>query len=227
VIGPDHVPDIGTLPEVRLRVSLMLLLGLLAGCASDKLNVAPAPGVDLSGNWKLNIADSDDPSRLSAGQGTSVGLGNSPGGGPQGGGGGGRGGRGGRGGAGSGGIGGGGPAATPPPTDTLAEVLRWPGKLLEIKQVGGVAAFTSDGDSRVYQPSDSPPPRKPGHRSDGRIVCGWMGRSLIVRSQGDRDAAGIEARYAVSADGGRLVELIQFRGSGGGFAVSRVWDRVP
>ncbi len=127
------------------------------------------------------------------------------------------------------GMGGGGPGATPPPTDTLAEVLRWPGKLLEIKQVGGVAAFTSDGDSRVYQPSDSPPPRKPGHRSDGRIVCGWMGRSLIVRSQGDVDAAGIEARYAVSADGGRLVELIQFRGNGrgGGFAVSRVWDRVP
>ena len=36
----------------------------MAGCASDKLALAPPPGVDLSAHWKLNEADSDDPQRL-------------------------------------------------------------------------------------------------------------------------------------------------------------------
>ena len=36
----------------------------LAACASEKLAPAPPPGVDFSGHWKLNEADSDDPQRL-------------------------------------------------------------------------------------------------------------------------------------------------------------------
>jgi hypothetical protein len=37
----------------------------LSACASDKLALAPAAGVDLTGHWKLNEADSDDPQRNS------------------------------------------------------------------------------------------------------------------------------------------------------------------
>ena len=37
---------------------------LLAACASEKLALAPPAGVDFSGSWKLNQADSDDPQRL-------------------------------------------------------------------------------------------------------------------------------------------------------------------
>src|ERR1700716_3553977 len=91
-----------------------LAVSLLAACASEQLALAPPPGVDFSGTWKLNQADSDDPQRLlpnqtepgraKASSGGSTGGGPSGGGGPPGGGRGGkRGGRSQRGGGGGGG----------------------------------------------------------------------------------------------------------------------------
>ena len=52
---------------IRLRACVLvvvLAVMCLAACASEKLEQAPPAGVDFSGSWKLNVADSDDPQRL-------------------------------------------------------------------------------------------------------------------------------------------------------------------
>ena len=125
-----------------------MILAVVMSCErarANELAQAPPPGVDFSGRWKLNVADSDDPLRL-------LQVANVPA----------RrirrrrttrpsGGRGGRG-RGAAGY----PAArcgpVMPSVRALAKALRWPGKQLEIKQVSGVVAFTSEGSSRVCQP---------------------------------------------------------------------------
>ncbi len=118
---------------MRLVVCLTVLC--LAACASEKLEQAPPVGVDFSGRWKLNEADSDDPQRLVQAQFDSPPT-------NQGGASGGSGGRGGRQGgggrAGAGGMNVGGPGGPVMPTiSVMSEGLRWPGKQLEIKQVAG------------------------------------------------------------------------------------------
>src|SRR5271169_2497769 len=107
-----------------MRIAMLLSTVIVAACASGKLAVTPPAGIDLSGHWKLNEADSDDALRLmqsqlaaataSAGPGGSTGSPN----------GGGR--QGGRG----GGFGPGGPVM--PSVAALDEGLRWPGKDLAI-----------------------------------------------------------------------------------------------
>src|ERR1700730_15898153 len=47
-----------------MRLVVVLAVMCLAACASETLGQAPPVGVDFSGRWKLNIADSDDPQRL-------------------------------------------------------------------------------------------------------------------------------------------------------------------
>src|ERR1700684_1529285 len=47
-----------------MRFVAVLAVMCLAGCASEKLAQAPPAGVDFSGSWNLNVADSDDPQRL-------------------------------------------------------------------------------------------------------------------------------------------------------------------
>src|ERR1700689_223497 len=47
-----------------MRVALLAAVVLISACASDGLNLAPPPGVDFSGQWKLKVADSDDPMHL-------------------------------------------------------------------------------------------------------------------------------------------------------------------
>src|SRR5580700_853899 len=136
-----------------MRLVVVLAVACLTACAVEKLAQAPPAGVDFTGHWKLNEADSDDPQRLMQAQinGPAGSQNTSPGG--SGGGGGGRGKVGGRGGgAGDMSLGGpGGPAM--PSASVLVEGLRWPGKQLELKQVAGVVAFTSEGNSRVCQPA--------------------------------------------------------------------------
>ncbi|MGB6308949.1 MAG: hypothetical protein WBF89_14270, partial [Steroidobacteraceae bacterium] len=51
-----------------MRLVLVVALISLAACASEKLAQAPPPGVDFSGTWQLNEADSDDAQRLIAAQ---------------------------------------------------------------------------------------------------------------------------------------------------------------
>ena len=47
-----------------MRWGVLVFVGAMAGCASNQLASTPPPGVDLSGHWTLNLADSDDAQRL-------------------------------------------------------------------------------------------------------------------------------------------------------------------
>jgi hypothetical protein len=211
-----------------MRVAFLAAVIFISACATDEMRPAPPPGVDFSGRWKLNTADSDDPMHLlqmaSAQAAASNGSGN---------------GRGGRGAQGSGY-----PAVIPPATPSvtlLAEASRFPGKLLDIKQVGGVLTFTSAGQTRVCQPSNEKRvPRHhysdsdrdaplPADRDTPPPKCGWLEKTLIVRSreQGE-DRPPFEEHYTISEDAQRLVEEVRFRGGRStGFTMSRVWDRSP
>src|ERR1700692_1458041 len=110
-----------------MRFIVVLAVAYLAGCASEKLEQAPPAGVDFSGSWNLNVADSDDPQRLIQAQFNAPAAGQSstsP-----------SGGRGGRQGGARGGAGGysGGAAPVMPSVGLLSDGLRWPGKQLEVK----------------------------------------------------------------------------------------------
>jgi hypothetical protein len=221
-----------------MRIAVVLAVLFLAACASDKLAVVPPAGVDFTGTWKLNEADSDDPMRLTQNQAAASATNSQNGG---------SGGRGGRraGGPGTGAPGSLGPAT--PPIGVLGASLHWPGKDLQIKQIAGVVAFTSDGKNIVFQPTDAqkksqhsgPPaikddmPLGRDSASRGRDppppVCGWEGKTLVVQAiDPDDDRPPFEERYSLSADGQRLVEVVGFKGgSSSGFTMSRVWDRVP
>jgi hypothetical protein len=229
-----------------MRLIVVMAMLCLAGCASEKLAPAPPAGVDFSGRWKLNEADSDDVQRLLQAQFNNAATAQNS----TGGSGGGSGGRGGRQGGGRGGAGGmypGGPAGpVMPQAGVLGEGLRWPGKQLEIKQVSGVVAFTSDGNSRVCQPTDGANPHRHHDRSgdrDGASAgrdapgrgrdappphCGWAEKTLIVRGgDPDDDHPPFEEHYSLSEDGHRLVEVVNFTGGrSNGFTMSRVWDRL-
>jgi hypothetical protein len=215
-----------------MRVAMLAAVVLLSACASDEVSLAPPPGVDFSGHWKFNAADSDDPMHLLqiANAQASAAADNA--------GGGGRGGRGGRGGTGY-------PAVIPPatpPIGALAEASRFPGKMLEIKQVAGVLTFSSEGQTRVCQPGDGKkrPPRHHDNTSDRDAPlpaardtppprCGWSEKTLIVRSsEVEEDRPPYEEHYSISDDGQRLIEAVSFRGGRStGFVMSRVWDRLP
>ena len=213
-----------------MRVALLAaVVVFISACASEGLRLEPPPGVDFSGRWKLNVADSDDPMHLlqiANAQAASAAdnAANS--------------GRGGRGGHGAGY-----PGLIPPATPSvslLADASRFPGKQLDIKQVGGVLTFTSAGQTRVCQPGDAKKaPRQHSNASDRDAPlpaardtpppkCGWLEKTLIVRSseQGE-DRPPYEEHYIISEDGLRLVEEVNFRGGrSNGFTMSRVWDRL-
>lgn len=219
-----------------MRLVVVLAVVCLAACASEKLAQAPPAGVDFSGRWKLNEADSDDPQRLLQAQfNASVANQNNASGGP-----GGRSGRGGAGGMNLGALGG----PVMPSVGAMNEGLRWPGKQLDIKQVAGVVAFTSDGINRVCQPTDAGKihTRRAAADRDGassrrdaplraREVtpphCGWTDKTLIVQGgDPDDDHPPFEEQYRLSEDGQRLVEVVGFTGGrSSGFTMSRVWDR--
>jgi hypothetical protein len=224
-----------------MRLGPILAVMCLAGCASDKLAQAPPAGVDFSGHWQLNEADSDDPQRLLQAQfNQSTTAQNNPAPGGSGGRGGRQGGRGGAGGMMPGGPG----APVMPSPSALAESVRWPGKHLEIKQVAGVVAFISDGASRVCQPMEggkhthraakfdrdggaSGKDAEPRARDVPQPHCGWEEKTLIVQGgDPDEDHPPFEEHYSLSEDGQRIVEVVGFKGGrSSGFTLSRVWDR--
>jgi hypothetical protein len=215
-----------------MRLAFLAAVIFISACAGEGLRLAPPAGVDFSGHWTLNVADSDDPLHLlqlanaQAAAAADNAAANSGGGG-----------RGGRGGAGY-------PGMTPPATPSvnmLADASRFPGKQLEIKQVGGVLTFSSLGQTRVCQPGEG---RKSAHRHvnaadrDAPLPaardapppkCGWLEKTLIVRSsEQDEDSPPFEEHYSISEDGQRLIEEVIFRGGRSrGFTMSRVWDRSP
>jgi hypothetical protein len=227
-----------------MRLIVVLAVICLAACASEKLAQAPPAGVDFSGRWKLNEADSDDPQRLIQAQldAPAAGQSTSPSGGS-----GGRGGRQGGGRGGASGMSAGGPTGPAMPSmNTMADGLRWPGKQLEIKQVAGVVAFTSEGSNRICQPADGDKKHRhhagpddrdggsPGRDAPPRARetppphCGWAEKTLFVKGgDPDDDRPPFEEQYSLSDDGARLVEVVEFRGGrSNGFTMSRVWDRV-
>jgi hypothetical protein len=213
-----------------MRMAVLAAIIVLSACASDDLRLTPPPGVDLSGRWNLNEADSDDPLHLLQAANGQAAAGNS-------GSSGGRGGRGGR----SQGLGA--PTLMPPATPSIGalnEAVRFPGKRLEIKQAGGVVAFTSDGRNRVCQPGNGKKGARhrssaadrdaplPAAREAPPPACGWSEKILIVRGRdADEDRPPFEERYSLYEDGQRLVEEVNFQGGrSNGFVLSRVWDRV-
>jgi hypothetical protein len=216
-----------------MRVAVLAAVLCLSACASEKLSLAPPPGADLSGTWQLNLADSDDPMHLTQAASNPAGAASGNAGSP----------------AGRGGQGGsaarlGNPALYGPTTPSFGAVgqgLSWPGKLVLIKQVGGVVAFTSDGKNRICQPAEEE--KRPPHHSESsdrdaplpaaRDIppprCGWSDKTLVIQSR-DRDEDGppFEERYSLSEDGQRLVETVGFKGGrSNGFTMVRVWDRLP
>jgi hypothetical protein len=221
-----------------MRLLVVLSVICLASCAGEKLTQGPPAGVDFSGVWKLNDADSDDAQRLLAAQFNTPATDQSasPSGGPGGG-------RGGRGQGGAGGMmnpGAAGPIM--PSVNAMNEGLRWPGKQLEIKQVAAVVAFTSGSENRICQPGGKthkhPADDDQDGNSSGRDTpsrrdpppphCTWEEKTLIVRGgDPDDDRPPFEEHYSLSDDGQRLVEVVIFKGGrSSGFTMSRVWDRV-
>jgi len=217
-----------------MRVALLAAVMFLGACASEGLRLAPPPGVDFSGQWKLNVADSDDPMHLlQLANAQAAAAADNPPSTPRGGG------RGGRGGQGVGY-----PGLVPPATPSvsvLADASGFPGKQLDIKQVGGVLTFSSTGQTRVCQPGDNK--KTPHHHNNASDrdaplpaardapppKCGWLEKTLIVRSsEQEEDRPPFEEHYTISEDGQRLVEEVIFRGGrSNGFTMSRVWDRAP
>ncbi len=209
--------------------AMVVAILMLSACVEEKLAANPPKGVDFSGQWQLNEAESDDPQHLAQVANGTAASGNVP-----------QSGRG-RGRAGGGGAPVGAQGPLPPPMGTMGAALRWPGRAVEIKQVAGVVAFTSDGRNRVCQPGaerkhrhhdnsrerdydrDSPPPGR-----DGPPLCGWSERTLVVHGgDPDDDRAPYEEDYSLSEDGTRLVEVVIFNGGrSNGYTLSRVWDRA-
>jgi hypothetical protein len=217
-----------------MRSAVLAAIIVLSACAGDRLSSAPPSGVDFTGHWKLNEADSDDPMHLlqTANSQAAAGAqdsGNS----------GGRGGRGRRGGS----QGVGNPTFSPatPSMGVLAEAVQFPGKRLEIKQVGGVVAFESEGKNRICQPGDAKKVRRhrdnssdrdaplPARRDTPPPSCGWFEKTLIVHgSDPDEERPPFEEHYSIAEDGQRLIEEVSFKGGrSNGFTLSRVWDRLP
>jgi hypothetical protein len=219
-----------------MRLVVVLSVMCLASCASEKLTQGPPAGVDFSGAWKLNEADSDDAQRLIAAQFSTptTDQNASPSGGQAGS----------RGGRGRDSMGGSPGAAGPamPSVSAMNEGLRWPGKQLEIKQVAAVVAFTSDGMNRICQPGGRAHKHQADDEQDGNSSgrdtpsrrdpppphCSWEEKTLIVRGgDPDDDRPPFEERYSLSDGGQRLVEVVVFKGGrSSGFTMSRVWDRV-
>ncbi len=209
-----------------MRIALILAAIALAGCAGEKLATTPPAGVDLSGAWKLNEADSDDPQRLMQSQ-LAAATANA-----------GAGGTTGSSGRGSRNGGGGAVARGPigpvmPSVAALVEGLRGPGNSVAIKQSGGVVTFSSDGKSRMCRPGAGSSSRAAdpahGRGSAPPPICGWDEKTLVVHSgDPEDDHPPFELRLSLSEDGQRLIEVVSFKsGRSSGFTASRVWDRVP
>jgi hypothetical protein len=209
-----------------MRFGWLIAVLLLSACAVGKLALTPAPGIDFSGQWRLNDADSDDPQRVAMSQ--SAAQSNSQNsttpGGPAGGRGRSRG---------APGMAGGSVGPAVPAVGALRDGLHWPGKEVEITQRGGVVTLVSGGFTQVYEPARSRTSagreKATDPRGDGPPpVCGWDDKTLVIKTDAPNDEdPPFEQRYSLSADGRRLIEVVAFEGGrSSGFTVSRVWDKV-
>jgi hypothetical protein len=201
-----------------MRLAVVVGACILAACASERLAPKAPTGVDLSGHWVLDEADSDDAQRLMQSQLTAATnataqataarrQGRSPAPGAMG--------------------------PVMPPVMVLDEGLRWPGKDVSIRQAGGLITFSSLGNARdcrlapSEQPAHSAATRGRGDAPPPR--CGWdKGTLVVVSGEPEENRPPYEQRFSVSADGEQLVELVVFKGGrSDGFTASRVWHRAP
>ena len=204
-----------------MRIVMLAGACILAACASNGLNSAPPSGVDLSGHWTLDEADSDDAQRLQQSQ-LKAATQNASGSGQT---------------SNRRGAGATGPTATGPvmpPLLVLDEGLRWPGKDVSIKQSGPVVTFSSGGSVRDCQLKPAKAPTHSGVATRGRgdappPRCGWDEGTLVVQSgEPEEDHPPYEQRFSLSPGRQQLVEVILFRGGrSDGFSASRVWNRAP
>jgi hypothetical protein len=204
-----------------MRIAVLVSVCLFGGCASDRLATAPPAGVDLSGHWRLDEAESDDAQRLMQSQLTAATATN----------GGGQSGSSGR--RRQGPVGPQGPLGpVMPSVSLLAEGLRWPGKNLSIKQGGGSIEFSGDGSVRqcsTHETKAHPSPTPSRGRGDAPPPrCGWDDKTLVVESgETDEDRPPYDQRFSLSTDGERLIEVVTFKiGASSGFTASRVWERA-
>jgi hypothetical protein len=203
-----------------MRIAMLAGACILTACVSSGLNSAPPSGVDLSGRWTLDEADSDDAQRLlqsqlKAATANAGGSGQTPS----------------RGRAAALGPTAMGPVM--PPVTVLDEGLRWPGHDVSIKQSGPVVTFSSGGSVRDCQLKWAKAPAHPGPATRGRgdappPRCGWDQGTLVVQSgEPEEDHPPYEQRFSLSPDGQQLVEVILFKGGrSDGFSASRVWNRA-
>jgi hypothetical protein len=204
-----------------MRIAMLAGACILAACASVGLTPAPPSGVDLSGHWTLDEADSDDAQRLLQSQ-LKAATQNASGSGQT---------------SNRRGAGAMGPTAmgpVMPPLLVLDEGLRWPGKDVSIKQSGPVVTFSSGGSVRDCQLKAAKAPTQPGAATRGRgdappPRCGWDQGTLVVQSgEPEEDHPPYEQRFSLASGGQQLVEVILFRGGrSDGFSASRVWNRAP
>ena len=199
-----------------MRLAVVVGACILAACASERLAPKAPTGVDLSGHWVLDEADSDDAQRLMQSQLTAATnataqataarrQGRSPAPGAMG--------------------------PVMPPVMVLDEGLRWPGKDVSIRQAGGLITFSSLGNARDCRLA---PSRRRHIRATAggamrrrRAAAGIKARWSWYRGNRRRPPP-YEQRFSVSADGEQLVELVVFKGGrSDGFTASRVWHRAP
>jgi hypothetical protein len=198
-----------------MRIAMLAGACILAACAVDGLAPAPPSGVNLSGHWALDEADSDDAQRLLQSQ-LKAATANASGSGQS--------------------ANRRGPAAlgpVMPPVMVLDEGLRWPGKQVAIKQSGAVVTFASGGSVRDCQLKPVKAPAHSGAATRGRgdappPRCGWDQGTLVVQSgEPEEDHPPYEQRFSLSPDGQQLVEVVLFKGGrSDGFSASRVWNRA-
>jgi hypothetical protein len=220
----------------------------VAGCATDRLDAAPPSGVNLSGDWALNVNLSDDPDKMGPDPDTTAPK--SPGG--HRGRGGGRGGPGGGGGMGMPPIGAspdGGPTAlyeqagygfvavadtpTPPAKPgrgaSINRYLRAPTSMSITQTKGSLLVKTNmpDGTQTADLYTAGEKTSIPfGQDNTAERTSGWRGPVFVVTTSAKK-YGNREDDFAIDADDGRLIMTTMTSGGKlGKVAITRVYDRV-
>lgn len=220
---------------VKIGAALWIVPAMTA--CSGSLQVRPEPGVNISGHWILNRAESDNSENVLLSQSKMSSEGDSRAGGDQGGdspntppGGGPPGGGmppgGGRRGAGSHPLAG--RPAGPLNAEILIGTLKWPGDVMDIVQDEDTVRFISSDKIRTYRPQMKPciTLETPLHEHVG-ASCGWDGLSWVVIIKSKRGLK-ITETYTVVDGGVRLLQRILIQGvPTGDLELSKTFDGAP
>jgi hypothetical protein len=240
----------GMVRTILLRaVGGALVAAWMAGCATDRLDAAPPGGVNLSGDWVLNVNLSDDPDKLGPDPDITA---PKPSGGHRGHGGG-RGGPGGGGGMGMPPIGGEPPTgdnyqgygfvkvgldqsgSTPPASGkpsrgaSINRFLRAPATLSITQDKGTLTVKTNmpDGTQTADVYTAGEKRTIPfGQDNTAERTSGWRGPVFVVTTSAKK-FGNREDDFAIDADDGRLImTTLTSGGKLGKVAITRVYDRA-